>query len=494
MVSRLRTIARIGAVLGLLTVLVVGAAGPATAHVDLAQSDPPDQAQLGESPNVLELEFSASVASAGEGIQLVDSTGVAVDVSVSQASGERFLVNPTDPLGAGTYAVLWTVRAGDAHPRSGSVVFSVMPTATPTADASSEPQLSVAAPDDSSEAAAVAAAVTSATSPTGDWLTRIGRWVATTGALVAIGVFAFAAFALTGTRREIHEAAFWARRAGLAVIAGSILDAIGTSIALHGSLLTGLAPSALSSTLASSFGFALLLRVTGGLAVLFGTQTVATPLTKVEPSIPDPIPTTDAPKGTVAALAPPQTLLVPHRLDIEQSRIALGGIAAVAISYLFDGHTVTATPGWLVRTADLVHVTAAGVWVGGVLMMGWVLSRRWRQGVPIRAAELAVRFSPVAAVALAAVAAAGLALTWMILDTPGELVGTDWGRTLIAKMIVVGVAAAMGGYNHRNVVPRLAVNSDDEHAEHMLRRLVRVEGAVLVSVIGVTALLVGAAS
>jgi copper transport protein len=483
-----------GAVLGLLTVLVVGAAAPATAHVDLAQSDPPDQAQLDESPDVLELVFSASVAPAADGIQLVDSTGAAVDASVSQPSEERFLVSPTDPLGAGTYGILWTVRAGDAHPRSGSIAFSIASISAPTADASAEPQQSVAVPDDSSQAIFAAAAVTAATAPLGDWLARIGRWAASTGALVAIGALAFAAFALTGTRREVHEAAFWVRRAGLAAIAGSVLDAIGTSIALHGSLLMGLSPSGLVSTLASSFGFALLLRIVGGVAVLFGAQTVATPLTTVEPSIPDGAPTRDTATGTVATLAPPQTLAVPHRLDIAQSRIALAGIAAVAISYLFDGHTVTATPGWLVRTADLVHVTAAGVWVGGVLMLGWVLARRWRRGEPLRAAELAVRFSPIAAMALTAVAVAGLALTWMILDTPGELVSTDWGRILIAKLIVVGVAAAMGGYNHRNVVPRLAANAGDEHAGHMLRSVVRIEGAVLVAVIAVTALLVGAAS
>jgi copper transport protein len=482
------------AVLVLLAVLVVGAAAPARAHVDLAQSEPPDQAQLAEPPEVLELEFTASVAPAGDGIQLVDSTGGAVDASVSQPAEDRFLVSPTDPLGAGTYGVLWTVRAGDAHPRSGSVVFSIVPTSAPTAEARTEPQRSAAVPDDSLEPVGVAAAVSPATAPSGDWLARIGRWVATTGALVAIGALAFAASALTGSRREVHEAAFWVRRAGAAVIAGSILDAIGTSILLHGSLLTGLSPSGIVATLASSFGFALLLRVAGGLAMLFGAQTVATPLTTVELPIPEAAPTMEATRGTVATLTPPQTLTVPHRLDIAQSRIALAGIAAVATSYLFDGHTVTTTPGWLVRIADLVHVTAAGVWVGGVLMMGWVLTRRWRRGAPLRAAELAVRFSPVAAVALTAATAAGLALTWMILDTPGELVSTDWGRILIAKLVVVGVAAAMGGYNHRNVVPRLAADADDEHAAHMLRSVVRIEGAVLVAVIAVTALLVGAAS
>ncbi len=488
--SRRRTITRIGAALWLLTALVVGVAAPAAAHVDLLESTPADQAQLDESPDVLELVFSAPVTAAGDGIQLVDRSGAVVDAAVSQPSDERFLLSPTDPLDAGTYGVLWTVRAGDAHPRSGSIAFKAAPSPAPTESSSPGPQppatLSTATADEIVIAAASVAPATSS----GDWLARIGRWVALTGALAAIGTLAFAAFALTGSRSEVREAAFWVRRAALAIIAGSMLEAFGMSIALHGSLSTGLSPSGLASTLASSFGVASMLRIVGGLAVLIGAQPAATPLATIEPSLPEPAP----PTGTVATLARPRPVEVPHQLDMAQSSIAVAGVVAVVAAYLFDGHTVTATPVWLVRTADVVHVAAAGVWVGGVLTMGWVLTQRRRRGAPLRAAELAVRFSPIAAVALAAASAAGLALTWMILDTPGELVSTDWGRTLIAKLLVVGVAAAMGGYNHRNVVPQLAANADDEPVEHMLRIVVRIEGAVLISVIAVTAVLVGAAS
>lgn len=482
-----------GAALGLLTVLVIGVAAPAAAHVDLVESSPPDQAQLEEPPDVLELVFSAPVAPAGEGIQLVDRNGAVIDTAVSQPSDERFLLSPIDPLDAGTYGVLWTVRAGDAHPRSGSIAFTTAPIAAPAGSSGPAPQSPAPTSADTAGEIVFAATVPPATSQ-GDWLARIGRWIAMTGALVAIGALAFAAFALTGTRSEVHEAAFWVRRAGLAIIAGSILDALGTSMALHGSLITGLSPSGLASTLASSFGVASLLRVAGGLAVLIGAQTAATPLATIESSVPEPAPPVEPTVGTVATLAPPRTVEVQHRLDMAQSRIAIAGVFAVTLAYLFDGHTVTATPGWLVRVADLVHVTAAGVWVGGVLTMSWVLTQRRRRGAPLRAAELAVRFSPIAAIALAAVAAAGLGLTWMILDTPGELVSTAWGRTLIAKLLVVGVAVAMGGYNHRNVVPRLASNADDEQAGHLLRLVVRIEGAVLLLVIATTAVLVGAAS
>ncbi len=62
------------------------------------------------------------------------------------------------------------------------------------------------------------------------------------------------------------------------------------------------------------------------------------------------------------------------------------------------------------------------------------------------------------------------------------------------KLAVVGVAAGLGGYNHRYVVPTLSRFADDAAAGHLLRRVVRVEAVVLLIVVAVTALLVVAAS
>ncbi len=85
-------------------------------------------------------------------------------------------------------------------------------------------------------------------------------------------------------------------------------------------------------------------------------------------------------------------------------------------------------------------------------------------------------------------------LAWVILDSVGELFTTPWGRTLIAKLAAVAVAAALGAYNHFVVVPRLADTDSDEGASDLIRRTVRIESATLVVVVALTAILVGAAS
>ena len=164
------------------------------------------------------------------------------------------------------------------------------------------------------------------------------------------------------------------------------------------------------------------------------------------------------------------------------------------MSYLFDGHTVTASPGFIVKLPDLVHIAGAGVWLGGVLMLSWVLMGLHRKGMPLRAGALAVRFSRVAGAALGAVGIAGLILTWAILDTPSELVSTPWGQLLVLKVAAVSVAASIGAYNHRYVVPRLELDTGDATAGDELRRTVRIEGIVLISVVVVTAILVGLSS
>jgi putative copper export protein len=100
----------------------------------------------------------------------------------------------------------------------------------------------------------------------------------------------------------------------------------------------------------------------------------------------------------------------------------------------------------------------------------------------------------VATLALVAVGVAGVALTVIVLDSPSELWATEWGRTLIAKTLVVGVAVAAGGYNHHVVIPQLQNTPDDPILAHRFRTIVTGEALALTAVLVATALLMGAAS
>ena len=173
---------------------------------------------------------------------------------------------------------------------------------------------------------------------------------------------------------------------------------------------------------------------------------------------------------------------------------AMFGAVAVVAAHLFDGHTVTKGDRVFTGVADVVHVAGGAVWAGGVLMLSSVLWRRHRQGREMRAFQLAIRFSVVATMALVAVGVAGLALTVIILDSPGELWSTPWGRLLMFKTLVVAGAATAGGYNHKVLIPQMNLSPDDPALAAHFRTIVTGEAAALVAVLVVTAFLMGAAS
>lgn len=85
-------------------------------------------------------------------------------------------------------------------------------------------------------------------------------------------------------------------------------------------------------------------------------------------------------------------------------------------------------------------------------------------------------------------------MAWFILDRPGDLFATEWGRVLLAKTATVAVAAGMGAYNHVRLRPALERTPDDPALLHELRRSLLAESAVMVVIIGLTAWLAGAAS
>ncbi len=470
-------------------VLVIAGAGSATAHVMLVSSTPADQATLSVLPSTMELVFSTDMEPAGSGI-VITKDGNPIPSKVTQPTALRLIVEPTAPLSDGGYLLSWTVKAGDSHPRSGAVGFAIAqrseaaPAPGQTAEALVvHPAGHVAAPPHGGDVEHLASA---------EWLGRGARWLSLLGALLGIGVLAFAAGSLTGSLFEVRAAAFWVRRAGVAVVFGTLLEVCAMGPLLHGSWGMGLAPSGILSALEGPFAMAVLLKLGGGLGMLFGAQLAAQPIVGAQPN--------EFPAGVgrhsggALDLATRPADVATHRLNVGSSPIALVGAAVVTLSYLFDGHTVTAEPSWLVRIADVVHVAGAGVWVGGVAMMAWVLSRRRRRNTALRAGELAIRFSAVAAVALVAVVLAGIALSFGILDSPKQLVSTGFGRLLVLKMMAVGAAAAIGGYNHRYVIPNLILSPTDGAASEQLRSTVRIEAWILVGVVGLTAALVAAAT
>ncbi|MDH3540376.1 MAG: CopD family protein, partial [Acidimicrobiia bacterium] len=142
----------------------------------------------------------------------------------------------------------------------------------------------------------------------------------------------------------------------------------------------------------------------------------------------------------------------------------------------------------------VVHVGAGAVWAGGLLMLAHVVWRRHRQGIPVRALQLAVRFSVVAAIAVVAAGAAGMALSVIILDSASDLWATPWGRLLLAKVGLVLAAGAAGAYNHKVLIPHMLALPDDPETAATFRRAVTAEGMAMGVIVILTAILVVSAS
>lgn len=145
--------------------------------------------------------------------------------------------------------------------------------------------------------------------------------------------------------------------------------------------------------------------------------------------------------------------------------------------------------------ADWAHLALISTWVGEVVVAGFVMLRpldSLKTGDrPMRAAYVA-SLSTSATVALAGIFVTGLYAAWRSLDGLANLLGTPYGLTLVAKLICVGLAAALGGTNRLLVMPRwLAAERAGATAPSDLplrfRRILWLEALVLVAAIALAA-------
>jgi len=504
----------------LVAVFVVGAASllaasPAAAHSDFESSTPAADAVVGEPVSIVTLVFTSEAVPAGDQFLALTPAGdLQEPVEIRTSDDKTFALLFEPPLAGGQIGIRWSVQSGDAHVIEGAFAFTVdapaaAPTTTtpapppagdetetletepPTTDVSVEPESATPAPTTT-----IAAASPLADPPTsleeflavdnprpGGGTATIGRVVGFLGATLGLGAFAFVAAAMRGQRNEIARAVGAVRLLGGVIIVGAAIEYVGVS-RIGGDSLAG--------TWSSSAGLATVLRLIGGAGLLIGLSAAmssGTPATALTRSL------SAAVVGDRAAErgARPERNGSFRWVPTSASWPAFLGAASIVVSFWFDGHTVTKGVRPLHVLVNSVHVVAGSVWVGGVVAMAALAWSRARSGRPMRGAEMVVRFSKVATIALASVVVAGLVMAVLVLDSFGDLTGTEWGQILLLKTGAVGLAAVGGAYNHFRLVPALDADPDSPDLQAELRSTVTAEAIVLVFVVLVTAWLVAAA-
>lgn len=497
--------------------LVVAPVSPAWAHFGLAESTPADGAKVPGPLTEIRLVFTKPGTLVGEGFELFDGDGRAVPVTAETPDGGiTWVVSPEGGVASGTVGLAWTAAAPDGHPRSGTVTVTVTPAAVASPSPTPAGGASAPAPPAAGSGDALADALTGATSTDEGpvrWAGIVGRWLSFAATLVAVGGLVFGATTVMGSHHDVAVVARWVQRCVPLLLVGVVMELV-AHVMRFGDGTTGsvLAMSSLVEALDSSAGAAIVTRFAGGLVLLGAASLTAvavrgrhTALAVVAPApvamaagrVPGGVPSSTGSygrdvstrRGSVGGGAP----VMRGRL----SRPVMAALAGVLLlgSFLLDGHTVTAGPRLLVIVSDVAHTAAAAVWVGGVVMLAALLASRARRGAVSGVVETAARFSVPAAAAVALAGVAGVGLASTIVDSPGQLLSTQWGRVLLVKLALVAAVAAVGLYNNNRLVPALEEGSvAGPNPTRRLRRAVTVEAGLMVAVVLVTAILVVSAT
>jgi putative copper export protein len=108
--------------------------------------------------------------------------------------------------------------------------------------------------------------------------------------------------------------------------------------------------------------------------------------------------------------------------------------------------------------ADALHVIAAGVWLGTLGAL--VIAVRVAVGRGASASDVlsgaVAPFSVLALWSAGTVVGTGLFATWLHVGSWSGLLGSSYGRVLLLKVALMGMAVSVGAYNWKRVTPRLA--------------------------------------
>lgn len=458
------------ALAGLVAACLLSVPSAAFAHGGLKSSAPASGAKLATAPTEIRLVFTEPAELAFTRVELRGPNGAVLLRALSFAGADkRTVVTPIDaPLVAGGYTVTWQVAGADGHPVRGKYTFSINAGAAGLAILPAAGGLGT---ENAQRDTAAAAHHDPATFPdaggfdAGSPLYVLIRWLQFASILVLTGAVAFHFFVLGFLKKKQRpdspmlrpanqRAATIGFYAAIALAAVAIMRLLAQSYAMHAPG-SGIAPALMWSMIGqTTWGWGWLLQVLAIIAAIAGFSAARR----------------DSSRGW---------------------RIAAVGAALGAFAPALSGHAASAPnlrP--LAILADGLHIIGASGWLGSLLILlaaGIPAAMRLELDDRGRAvADLVNAFSPTALAFAGLTASAGVFAAWIHLGTIPALWQTQYGKTLLVKLAILGVVTATGAYNFLYVKPRLGKLDGVK----TIRRSATIEVAVAAVVLLVTAVLV----
>lgn len=447
-----RPLRRLAVVLAGLAFLLAFVVSTASAHASVIGTTPGDGSVLQTRPASVSVVFDQPVETGFGTLRVFAPDGSRVDVGDAvhppgRADTVTVRIGPpgADGPARGTYTVAWRVVSADSHPVTGGFTFSI---GTPSA-VTVRP--AVLAPNGSRMVGVVFGAA---------------RWSAYAGFALLVGGGVFVAVCWPG--------GFWNRRMRRLLAAAWTVLLLGTAASLlsQGPYAAGVGYGRALSTLGTTMGTRLGEALAARLVLL-----------------------------VLLLLAIPLRSRIPRR-----SAVGLGALAVpvLAVTWTVADHGGTGSQVPIAAPADVLHLTAMAVWLGGLAALAGVLLPT---GDGEAIAVAVPRFSALAFGGVVVLAVTGAYQGWRAVGTVPALTATDYGRLLLGKIagfcLLIGLGAAARRWIGRHLAtgsawptwrrpagaPAAAPSADDISA---LRASVAMEVAVGVSVLALTAVLVAA--
>jgi copper transport protein len=391
------------------------------AHASLAAETPHYGTRLHSAPRTIVLLFDQVVQVLPNGVRVLDVRGVN-HARPSHVSG-RELVTPIGPLRRGGYTVRWRALSLDGHVVSGVYTFGVR----------------TAAPN-------VNAAVGAGGPTTAE---HVVRWLWFVALALLAGGLGFRLLVVRGPLPPRAERRFfWVTGIGavalleVAVVAFLLRAEDALQLPFGNFLYGDLSPIAGGTRFGRAFVVMEL-----GYAVVAGLLFLAW-LTRRRALL-------------WAAFVP-----------------ALGLASGLSLS----GHSAADRgASWVSETADWLHLSAAALWVGGLVQLAAVV---WPAAPELRRRAV-LAFSRLATVCVALLVGAGTYLSILRLPQLHDLWRSGYGHVLLVKLALVAVALAWGGVHRFFVLPRYSAGTEPRLARSLLG-----ESAVALAVLLAAAVLV----
>ena len=410
----------------LVALAALAAPAQALAHSTLIQASPGFRERLASSPRAVVLRFDQAVQALPGSIRVYSTRG---SIGALQSRSVGLSLRAALPrLPTGAYTVRWHALSGDGHVVSGVYTFGVRMTAPPATEAYGS----------------------SGPTRTEDFV----RWAYFLALALLVGGLGFRLLVLRGRPLSASAENRFFALTGVGAFA-TINIGIGAFIlraedALQlpfGRLLYGdLTPIAHSrfgtAFIAMTLGFALVS------ALLF-----------------------------LAWLTDRAVFLWPAFL------LGLGFVSGLSLS----GHSAAdAGSSWKSQLADWAHLSAACLWIGGLIQLAFVV---WPLLPDVRRPAF-LSFSRLATVCIGVLLLAGVYLSILRLPQLNDLWTTGYGQVLLVKIGLVSVALAWGGTHKLIAVPAVARGSTGLFAK--LQRSLIGESMVGMAVLLAAAILVDA--